>query len=372
MIGIVLVNASGAVFIERGSKDMNKGTKFEILNGGYIKLIDYMGSDESVIESARMSTGKGFFGWYWDKDTYADLECHSCGSQQLLEEMPREENTDLPLCTNCWETQEYGGWKKPENPKLLGKAGAPRDLNLLEFLMMNRHSTPFEMGDLVIEAYVPIMVLREWYRHRTQSYSEFSARYSQMPNKHYLPSLGRIKKQSVANKQGSAEPLPLNEANLIVEALNQQQQSIYRSYDDWVRAGVAKEVARLNTPVARYSKMRAKANLRNWLAFLSLRMELGAQWEIQQCARAIAKIIKAIWPETFHLFMEHEFLAVRFSRREIRALVRMFERHLDLRSLIAPFGVGAGLEDKKIRSLVMKLSETKESKYEDLLAELGE
>jgi len=160
------------------------------------------------------------------------------------------------------------------------------------------------------------MVFREWHRHRTQAYSEFSARYSQMPDLHYLPSEERIQKQSTINLQGSGESFDVEYAGVVVSDLRHEQQLVYDHYNRLVEEGVAKEVARLNTPVSRYSKMRAKTDLRNWLGFLLLRMAPNAQWEIRQYANAVAEMVKVIWPRTYGLFEEYDLHGVHLSKRE--------------------------------------------------------
>lgn len=244
-----------------------KGRQEKVLNAGYVKLIDFMGSDEEVIEAARMSTGKGFISW------------------EPYENAPRG------------------------------------DLGLLETLMENRHTTPFECGgELHIEVQAPIFVFREWHRHRTQSYNEFSARYAQMPNLHYVPELDRYQRQSTTNKQGSAEPMAEEDALDYRETHSSEQVDIYANYDRMVRNGLAKEVARINTPVSRYSKMRAKTDIWNWLHFLGLRKPANAQWEIRQYADVVGDIIQQLWPRTYALFEEHVLNAVRFSASEMEVL----------------------------------------------------
>lgn len=337
-----------------------KGWTKQVLDRGYLKLIDFMGSDENIVEAARMSTGKGFFSWFWEKDTYADMICLDCRTQHLREELPLDDDSGEPLCTTCWGqvvssiNDENIQALTQERPKLKGIKGQPRDLSLLEFLMANRHATPFEMGEIVIEVKAPIMVFREWHRHRTQSYNEFSARYAQMPNHHYVPSLERVQKQSKTNKQGSGDAFPEAFATEAISDLRNEQEQVYQNYDRLVRAGVAKEVARINTPVARYSRMRAKTDVRNWLGFLSLRMERSAQWEIQQYALAVAKIIHEIFPRTYEMFLEHEFLAVRFSRTEMRVLRRLLTN--------MPID-DAALDGKKLKALTLKVTEDKEKAY---------
>lgn len=223
----------------------------KILDHGYVKFIESWGSDERVVEAARMSTNKGFLGWG-----------------------PKED-------------------------------GKPGDEKLLRYLWEHKHATPFEMAGMVIEVQAPIMVFREWHRHRTQSYNEMSARYTQLPEVFYVPAPERVTAQSKTNKQGSTveslDPVIVEQFRV---ALAAQQKEAYRQYDMALKDGVPRELARLHLPVSIYSRMRASANLRNWLAFLTLRMDEGAQWEIRQYANAVAAIIADRYPRTYGLFSE--------------------------------------------------------------------
>ena len=235
--------------------------EIKVLDHGYVKYIDHMGSDESVIEAARMSTGKGFLGW----DT---------------------------------------------------------DAKLLEYLYENRHMTPFECGgELQVEIQAPIFVFRQIMRHRTFSFNEFSARYTKMPNIHYLPDLNRLNTQSKSNKQSSSTDLiPDYLQEMFLEKTKEEQDQIYDTYKYFTSKKLSREIARINCPVSRYSKIRAKTDLRNWLHFLGLRMDKHAQWETQQYANAAAEIIKEIWPRTFELFEEYSLYSVTLSRTERKEL----------------------------------------------------
>lgn len=274
-----------------------KTWQFQVLDHGYIKVVDVMGSDETFVEAARMSTNKGFISW----KPYE--RCDSCGKVQLMDEERKQETWRL----------ECG----PSHKMTIYPNG---DLALLDNLWRNKHATPFEMCELTIEVQAPIMVFREWHRHRTQSYNEMSARYTQMPNLHYLPERGRIQKQSTSNKQGSAEAVGDGVSAQVLSELARQQDDVYETYDSWVSNGIAKEVARLNTPVSRYSRMRAKTDVRNWLAFCNLRMRPGAQWEIRQYANMIGNVIAAVWPKTWVLYEEYDLYGVHFSKKEMGAL----------------------------------------------------
>ncbi len=314
----------------------------KVLDQGYLKYVDNMGGEEAIIEAARMSTGRGFEGW-----------------------------EPFEACSTC-------NWRSPMPPSGCDTNGAhhimerkPGDAVLLEFLYSNRHMTPFEMVELKIEVYAPLMVFREWHRHRTQSYNEFSARYAVMPNDHYVPDFSRIAKQSKANKQGSGEPFSEEDALEICSDLGNEQQSVYQNYERLIQLGVANEIARINTPVSRYSKMTAKANLRNWLQFLSLRMDLNAQKEIRQYANAVGEIIKELYPRTFALWVEHEFFATRFSRTEMRVLRQLIQETREQASgfteragdLMAEKGIKG---EKKQEALWKKLTADKAAPYADV------
>lgn len=303
---------------------MERGHEIKVLDHGYVRLVDYMGSDEAIVEAARMSTGRGFISW----DAYK--RCKKCGHATSMD---RETcNGVLPSKTPtifCCHT-EFD--KFPRG-----------DLGLLETMYKNKHSTPFEFGELHIEVQAPIMVFREWHRHRTQAYSEFSARYSQMPDLHYAPEPSRIQKQSATNRQGSGEAFDQDYAQHVIDVLKGEQGLVYGNYDNLVKAGVAKEVARINTPVARYSKMRAKTDLRNWLGFLILRMAPAAQYEIRQYANAVAEIVKALWPRTYGLFEEHDFRGTHLSRHEVKALREVLGKKDD--SLLQLLGSEKAVEE---------------------------
>lgn len=232
--------------------DIDIHRQIDILDHGYIRYVEHWGSDARIIESARMSTNKGFQGW--------------------------------------------------------GTEAIPGDEKLLKFLYSHKHMTPFEMCGLTIEVQAPIFVFREWHRHRTQSYNEMSGRYTQMPNLHYVPSVERIKSacKASANKQeaGSGQEISDENCQELQACIAKIQQQSYDQYEWMLRLGLSKELARLNTPVSRYSRMRAQANLRNWLAFLTLRMDKSAQYEIRQYANAVGSLIEQVFPRTWQLFVD--------------------------------------------------------------------
>jgi thymidylate synthase (FAD) len=253
--------------------------KIGLLNDGYLELVESWGSDERIIEAARMSTGKGFLGWG------PNPQCEVCG--QLASD-DRNSTCASPLGHN-------------------DKPGPQGDEKLLRFLWEHNHATPFEMAGLTIEVKAPIVVFREWHRHRTQSYNELSARYTPLPDENYHPTVARMMIDSDGkNRQAGAVAgaAVLDEASALEwgAELADVYAHIQRVYESGLRRGVPKELARLPVPVARYSRMRASANLRNWLGFLSLRMNPAAQWEIREYANALHGVLQSLFPRTMDLF----------------------------------------------------------------------
>jgi len=185
--------------------------------------------------------------------------------------------------------------------------GWDEDERLLRYLYEHKHATPFEFAGMVIEVKAPLFVFREWHRHRTQSYNEMSARYAPLPNANYVPTVERLMANSKdGNKQAGAmkgsQALNEEDARRFLIGLNSTYDGFEARYEAALNAGVPKELARLGMPVGRYSQMRASANLRNWLAFLTLRMSPEAQWEIRQYANAVAQIVESEFPKTYKLF----------------------------------------------------------------------
>lgn len=185
--------------------------------------------------------------------------------------------------------------------------GWDADEKLLTMLYNNKHDTPFEFAGMVIEVRAPITVFREWHRHRTQSYNEASARYAPLPALDYLPTMDRLMmvNQASKNKQEkgiSNITLIQEDAELWRSDVSKGYVMMEELYQRGLRIGVAKELARLPMPVGHYSQMRAQATLRNWLAFLTLRMDPNAQWEIRQFANTVGTIIAHQFPYTWKLF----------------------------------------------------------------------
>lgn len=256
-----------------------------VLDHGYVQLVEAWGSDERIVEAARMSTSKGFLGW--------GERCSRCDLQRAMD--------DGGCCTHL-----ANNGKGPEQ----AHDWRPGDENLLRFLWDNRHATPFEMAGATFEIQAPIFVFREWHRHRTQSYNELSARYTPLPDVNYIPSVERLLmgtdgKNRQAGTVGGAPALDRIGAETFRAFLKASYEHAESGYQEALRSGVPKELARVHLPVGRYSRMRASANLRNWLAFLTLRSTAkgpSAQWEIRQYADAIHAEIRGRFPRTIEIF----------------------------------------------------------------------
>lgn len=229
--------------------------RLNVLDHGYVKLIETSGRGEAdipeagIIEAARQSTQGTFRGWASDE-------------------------------------------------------------KLLAYLYKHKHSTPFEFADMTLEVQLPIMVVREWQRHRTQSYNEMSARYEPLPELCYMPSLARVMMNAGgSNKQAGtiagADQLTEENALRWLDMLSDHYAESSAEYKHALQIGIPKEIARLTMPVGQYTRMRAKANLRNWLGFLTLRLDPAAQWEIREYAIAVSKIVEQEFPRTWKQFIKN-------------------------------------------------------------------
>src|SRR3990167_7547672 len=209
----------------------------QVLDHGYVNLVESWGSDERIIEAARMSTDKGFLGW------------------GPIHETPEVCRLHPEYC--CCDLK-------------------PGDEKLLRYLWEHHHTSPFEMAGAVFEVYAPIFVVREWQRHRVQalseglSFNEMSGRYVELPDNYYIPSIERLMsgKQHPKNKQASEAGFTAEEALEIQTHLSLATARSRSSYEFLLDKGVAREIARLVLPVSQYTRLRASANLWGWLHFL--------------------------------------------------------------------------------------------------------
>lgn len=267
---------------------MNPGEEVKVLDHGYVRVVATMGTEETIVEAARMSTGRGFVSW----SKYQ--RCRRCGWVN---------NYRDAVMMACLVDGELGGARHHHDWQMFETG----DEAFLAFLWKNKHATPFEMCELHVEVMAPIFVFREWQRHRTQSYNEMSARYTPLPDVNYVPSVERLMINARgANKQAAAADgasvLTEASAEAFRHALVDSYAAADGLYRDALASGVPKELARVHLPVGRYSRMRAKANLRNWLNFLTLRTAPAAQWEIRQYAVAVAEVVRVTWPRVHGLW----------------------------------------------------------------------
>lgn len=229
----------------------------------FVRLVDHMGDDSSIVQAARVSYGPG-------TKTVSD------------------------------------------------------DRALIRYLMRHQHSTPFEMVEFKFHVRVPIFVARQWLRHRTASVNEVSARYSVVKDDFFIPSELRI--QSKTAGQGSSGEV------LTDDLLRMKQKAscdlAFHTYDELVRKGVARELARTHLPQSTFTEFYWKLNLHNLFHFLKLRISPGAQTEIREPAQAILELVKSIVPMACEAFQDYVLDAVYLSGPEVRALQTGTETNL--------------------------------------------
>ncbi|MCB9558750.1 MAG: FAD-dependent thymidylate synthase [Deltaproteobacteria bacterium] len=239
--------------------------EIKVLDHGFVRLVDYMGGDQRIVQSARVSYGSG-------------------------------------------------------------TKSVRRDRGLINYLMRNLHTSPFEQVILTFHCKMPIFVARQWIRHRTARLNEISGRYSVMADEFYLPAPEDIRFQSEDNKQGrSTEDVPEALQAKVLELLKRDQQAVYASYRELIDDNVARELARVNLPLSMYTEWYWQIDLHNLFHFLRLRMDDHAQLEIRRYAEAMAQAAKAVAPIAYDAFEEHILGAVRLGRSEVLAVREMLD-----------------------------------------------
>lgn len=264
-----------------------------VLNHGFIGLVDHMGSDESIVRAARVS---------------------------------------------------YQGGTRPVS----------EDRHLIRYLVRHKHSSPLEMAECVFHLKMPIFVARQWVRHRTASMNEESARYSVIKDKFYIPAPADIKPQSASNKQGREGEFDLNYALSLQSVMAAQNTDSFEDYSVLLTHGLSRELARTVLPVATYTSFYWKANLRNILHFLSLRLDSHAQMEIRVYAEAMRDIIKPLFPLAVEAWEDYDLNAVTFSRMEID-LIRRAVALSDFRLYFDDILETNGLGKREITEFLSKL-----------------
>jgi thymidylate synthase (FAD) len=187
---------------------------------------------------------------------------------------------------------------------------------LIRYLMRHRHTTPFEMVEFKFHLKLPIFVARQWMRHRTASVNEVSARYSILPDEFFLPD--HLRTQSATNKQGSEEEMEGDELLLLKQKASCDM--AFHVYEDLLKHGCSRELARTHLPLSTYTEFFWKINLHNLFHFLKLRMDSHAQPEIQCAAKQVYELIKPVVPLACEAFQDFVLDSVTLSGPEIRAL----------------------------------------------------
>jgi thymidylate synthase (FAD) len=245
-----------------------------VLDHGFIRVVDYMGDDSSIVQAARVSYGRG---------TKKSLQ----------------------------------------------------DKGLINYLMRHRHTTPFEMCDIKFHIKLPIFIARQWIRHRTASVNEYSARYSILSNEFYIPERVNLSTQSKINKQGrSDDELPDDVADKILALIKDDSEKCYRHYVEMMNEddqgiidentiGITRELARMNLTLNHYTEWYWKINLHNLLHFLALRADSHAQYEIRVYAQAMLDVVKAWVPYAYEAFVEHSMNGANISRKGMEVIRQM-------------------------------------------------
>ena len=227
-----------------------------VLDHGFVRVIDYMGDDTSIVQAARVSYGKG----------------------------TKKVSTDS---------------------------------GLIKYLMRHWHSTPFEMCEIKYHVKLPIFIARQWIRHRTANVNEYSARYSILDKEFYLPKNEHLAAQSKSNRQGRGEVLQGEQAKKVLNLLKNDAERTYDNYEtmlnerydgsvvDENETGLARELARMNLTLNTYTQWYWKTDLLNLMNFLRLRADHHAQYEIRAYADAMLDTLKRWVPTTYDAFMDY-------------------------------------------------------------------
>lgn len=238
--------------------------EFQVLDKGFVRMVDYYGSDSRIVQAARVSYGEG--------------------------------------------------------TKTVSQDGA-----LIDYLLRHQHTSPFEQVVFTFHLKMPIFVARQWVRHRMGRMNEVSGRYSIMKDEFYVPENSCISKQSTNNKQGRGEVFEEQQAKEFQAEFIEGQQKAYEVYKDMVEKGIAREIARINLPLALYTEFYWQMDLHNLFHFLKLRLDSHAQYEIRLYAEKILEIIKTVCPMAVSSFENTMEKAVSFNGEEMEALRKILD-----------------------------------------------
>jgi thymidylate synthase (FAD) len=258
--------------IQRGGVaelDAVLGQPFKVLDDGFVRVVDYMGSDAAIVQAARVSYGEGT--------------------------------------------------KKTS-----------QDRALIRYLLRHRHTTPFEMCEVKLHVRVPMDIWRQWIRHRTANVNEYSTRYSLAIDAAHRTGAAEWRSQGDANRQGSGELLPETVGTLLTAEETEIHRHCREVYDARIARGVAREQARKDLPLSTYTEAYWKVDLHNLLHFLALRMEAHAQLEIREYASVIGREIVRRWvPLAWEAFEDYQLNATSLSRDAFELLGRLTRGDLD-------------------------------------------
>lgn len=237
--------------------------EFPVLDHGFVRLVDYLGSDQRIVQSARVSYGEGTKSFRQDK-------------------------------------------------------------GLINYLLRNDHTSPFEQVVFTFHVKMPIFVARQWTRHRTARMNEISGRYSVMKDECYVPDDAHIALQSDDNKQGRQnEPVSAEEAKRVRDILESQNRIAFENYHNLLDAGIAREIARIDLPLSLYTEFYWEIDLHNLFHFLALRLDGHAQYEIRAYAEVMLEIVRAVCPIATEAFENHKLGGRCFSKKEVEAIKEM-------------------------------------------------
>jgi len=245
-----------------------------VLDHGFIRVIDYMGDDTSIVQSARVSYGKG---------------------------------------TKKVSTDE----------------------GLIRYLMRHWHSTPFEMCEIKYHVKLPIFIARQWIRHRTANVNEYSARYSILDKEFYIPAKEQLSAQATNNRQGRGDLITGQQADEVLKILKDDAVRTYDNYEkmlnerfdgtiiDEKKSGLARELARMNLTLNSYTQWYWKTDLLNLMNFLFLRGDSHAQYEIRVYAEKMLETVKKWVPITHAAFLDYRVGAAHLSSKGLKIVKSM-------------------------------------------------
>ena len=230
------------------------------------------------------------------------IKVHEHGFVKLLDTMGSDESIE-----NCARISYGEGTRKVSETR-----------NLLRYLMRHKHTSPFEHGEVQFHLKLPIFVMRQLVRHRTANINEYSGRYSEMSSDFYVPDSANLKLQSQSNKQGRGEPHP--SPGLIHFEYNRTHDGAWVTYENLLREDISREIARCVLPVSNYTEVVWKSDLHNFLHMVNLRADSHAQQEIQDYANAMYSMVKPKFPITCEAWEDYVRDAQTFSKEEMRIL----------------------------------------------------